>query len=117
MTGKHSPPALAPDEAWQRLVGTWIYRFEATNSLSEMRLHFTPDRKLVRTNSVSGGVLPMPMINETTTEVTNVAVKNDAILLTLGPSTFGRGGGVVSIRFPAANQIMLEGGPHFTREA
>jgi hypothetical protein len=81
-----------------------------------MRLSFTPDRKLVRTNSLSGGVLPMPMINETTTEVNKVAVRGDAILLTLGATTFGRGGGVVSIRFPEENKIMLEDGPHFTRQ-
>jgi hypothetical protein len=116
MTGQPIRPALPPDEAWERLVGTWVCRFEATNSVSERRLRFTPSRKLVRSNSLSGGVLPMPMTNETTSEVLNVSVKKDAILLTMGTSTMGRGGGMLTLRFVAANQIVIEDGSTYTRE-
>ena len=116
MTGEPIPSALTPDDAWQRLVGAWSYTFKATNSLSVMRLQFTPDRQLIRSNSLTGGVLPLPMTNETTTDVTKVAVKQDAILLTLGPSPFGRAGAVMTLRFAAADQIVMEDDRTYTRE-
>lgn len=116
MTSEPIPSALTPDNAWQRLVGTWSYAFQATNSLSAMRLEFTADRKLIRSTSLTGGVMPMPMINKTVTDVTMVAINQDAILLTLGPSPIGRGGGMLTIRFTDANRIELENGPTFTRE-
>lgn len=119
MTGQHVPSALTPDDAWQRLVGKWSYSFKSANSLSVMRLHFTPDRKLIRSSSLTGGVLPMPMTNETTTDVTNVAIRRDAILLTLGASRFGHAGAVLTLRLAAGNQLVLEegnGGITYTRE-
>jgi hypothetical protein len=116
MTGESISTALTPDEAWERLIGEWTYTFTATNSVSVMRLHFTPDRKLIRSNSLSGGVLPMPMTNESTVDVTHVAVKRDAIVLTLGRNAFGRAGGVLTLRFLAANQVATEEGLTYTRE-
>jgi hypothetical protein len=116
MTGEPLPPVLTPDDAWQRLVGTWSYTVAATNSVTVMRLRFTPDRKLVRSSSLTGGVLPMPMTNETTTDVINVAIKENAILVTLGAGPMGRAGAVLTLRFAAANQIALEDGPTYTRE-
>lgn len=108
---------LASDEVWQRLQGTWIYCFQAANSQSVMKLQFTPDRRMVRSSSLSGGVLPLPMTNQTVTPVTSVAANADAIRLTLGPSQFGRAGGVMSVRFVSDNQIAIEDGPTYTREA
>ncbi len=118
MTGEQVLAPRTPEEAWQRLVGKWIYSFQATNSASVMRLTFLPDRKLIRSSSVSGGVLPMPMTNETTSDVASVAVKKDAVLVTLGASSnpLARRGGVMTLRFTADNQITLEDGPTFTRE-
>jgi hypothetical protein len=108
---------LTPDEAWQRIAGTWTYSFQATNSLSVMKLQFTPDRKMIRSSSLSGGVLPMPMTSETATPVTKVAVTSDAIQLTLGSNQFGRAGTIVKFRFIADNQIAMEDGVTYTREA
>ena len=62
--------------------------------------------------------MPRPMTNETTTDVTHVAVKGDAILLTLGASRLDRAGAVLALRFVADNQIAIdEQGPTLTREA
>jgi hypothetical protein len=108
---------LTPDEAWQRIAGTWTYSLQATNSQSLMKLHFTPDRRMIRSNSLSGGVLPMPMTSETSTPVAKVAVKSDAIQLTLGPNQFGRAGIVVTFRFIAENQIAMDDGVTYTRDA
>ena len=116
MIGQQVLSELTPDDAWQRLVGKWRYSFQATNSLSVMELHFTSDRKLIRSNSLTGGVLPMPMTNRTTTDVTCIATKKDAIVLTLGASPMGRAGAVLTLRFAAANQIRIDDGPTYTRE-
>jgi hypothetical protein len=118
MTGQQVPTPRTPEEAWQRLVGKWVYSFQATNSTSVMRLTFLPDRKLIRSSSVSGGVMPMPMTNETTSEVASVAMKKDAVLVTLGASSnpLARPGGVLALRFTAANQITIEDGVTYTRE-
>ena len=115
-TGERVAPALTSDDAWQRLVGTWNYTVTSPNSRSVMRLRFTPDRKMIRSNSLSGGVLPVPMTSETTTDVTQVSVKKEDVLLTLGPNPFGGPGGVMTVRFAAANQIHIEDGPTYTRE-
>jgi hypothetical protein len=111
------PPAPACDDPWQRLVGTRNYTFTSPNSQSVMRLRFTPDRKVIRRNSLTGGVLPMPITSETATDVTKVSMnQKEDILPTIGPNAIGRSGGAMTIRFVASNQIVIEDGPTYTRE-
>ncbi len=81
------PPPRNADEAWQSLVGTWTHTVKSPNSKAVSTYRFTADRKFVRSSSVSGGVLPMPMTNETTMPVLGVEVFDDEIHLTLGPGT------------------------------
>lgn len=118
MGRKSNPPALTPEEAWQRLLGEWVYRLDAPGgSWTESRMRFTPDRRWVRTNSLAGGVLPGVQRTERTTDVVRVSADGDAVLVTLGANPFGPSGGTMTVRFPTADQLVIEDGPVYTRVA
>lgn len=108
------PPPRNADEAWKSLVGTWSYTVQSPNSKSVFSCRFTADRKFVRSSSVTGGVLPMPVTNETTVPVQKVEVFDDEIHLTLGP------GETVAIVFNGPKTIALLTGDddeiEYTRE-
>jgi hypothetical protein len=113
-------PQSAAD-AWGLLVGEWSYTLGTGNSASVSSFRFTAERKMIRSSSLSGGVLPFAITNERTTEVTDVAVKGNAILLTLGDTLMngrplGRPGGVMTVRLLASDQLLVEDGPVYLRE-
>lgn len=95
------PPPRNADEAWQSLVGTWTHTVQSPNTKAVSTYRFTADRKFVRSSTVTGGVLPMPMTNETTMPVQMVEVFDDEIHLTLGP------GQTVAFLFTGPNTIAL----------
>jgi hypothetical protein len=100
-----------PDDAWQMLLGAWSSELGTPNSKSVSTFRFTADRKMIRTSALTGGVLPFPITNERTTEIAGVEVKGDRILLTLGQSSVGRPGGVMTVKLLAADQLLIEDGP------
>jgi hypothetical protein len=105
MGRKSVSSALTPGAAWQQLLGEWVYRLEAPGgSCTESRLTFTPDRRWVRTNSLAGGVPPGVQKTKRATEIVDVAVDGDAVLITLGSNPLGPPGGTMTVRFPQPNQ-------------
>jgi hypothetical protein len=110
---KRSPPPT-PDEAWQRLVGTWVYRSAGGNSVSVSRYRFTPDRRIIMSSELTGGIMPGPMTDERTMEVTAVAVQEHFILLTVGQDPFG-GDAVMTVRFNSSGRLVVEDGPPHKR--
>lgn len=115
MAGEAVKSPGSADEAWRLLVGSWKCSVGTGNSKSVSTFQFTPDRKMIRMSSLGGGVLPFPITNERTTDVTAVSVEGDRILLALGPTPFGRPGGVMTVRLLAPDQLLIEDGPVHTR--
>jgi hypothetical protein len=115
MPRKDNSPPLTPDEAWQRLVGTWVYRLAGGNSVSVSRYRFTPDRRIIFSTELTGGIMPGQMTNELTIDVTAVAVEEESIYLTVGRDPFG-GDAVMTVRFKAVGRLVVEDGPPHTRE-
>jgi hypothetical protein len=116
MPHKDGSPPLTPDAAWQRLVGTWVYRLAGGNSVSISRYEFTSDRRLVMSSELTGGIMQGTTTDERSTEVTAVAVRGRSVLLTVGRDPFG-GEAVMTVRFDAAGRLVVEDGPPHTREA
>jgi hypothetical protein len=110
------PPPRSADHAWQLLIGSWTATLGTGNSKSISTFRFTIDRKMNRTSFHSAGVMPFPITNERTTEINGVTVKGSNILLTLGATTLGRPGGVMTVRLLAADQLLIEEGPVHTRD-
>jgi hypothetical protein len=115
MAGDAFQPPRSADEAWQLLVGTWSYIVATGNSRSVSSVGFTPDRKMIRKSSLTGGVMPVPITNERTSVVSGVAVKDGAILLTMGRNALGFDG-VMTIRLLTRDQLQIEDGPAYTRD-
>ena len=121
MAGESFQSPRSTEDAWRLLVGSWSCAIGTANSKSVSTFRFTPDRKMIRCSSLSGGVLPFAMTNERSTDVTEVAVKGDAILLTLGATLMngnplGRPGGVMTVRLLTPDQLLIEDGPVHTRD-
>src|SRR5262245_4187120 len=115
-TKKPPPPPKTPEEAWQRLIGTWTYTVKSSNSKSVARYRFTPDRKLIFSSWLMGGVLPAPETSEMPSDVTAVAIDGNDILITATAGRIGRPGSPMRLRFVAENQIEVEDELVFTRE-
>ena len=113
---KPPPPPKTPEEAWQRLVGTWTYTLNSSNSKSVTRYRFTPDRKLIFSLWLMGGVLPAPETSEMSSDVTAVTIDGNDILITATAGRSGRPGSPMRLRIVAANQIEVEDELVFTRE-
>ena len=84
----------------------------ADNSVARMSTcRFTADRKFIRSSSVSGGALPMPVTSKTVMPVLGVKVFDDEIHLTLGPGTNELGNATpaqaIAFRFTGPRTIVL----------
>src|SRR6266446_6481822 len=114
------PLPTTSDEAWQHLLGTWTFTLGGGHSVSVSKLTFTPDRKLIMSSLLTGGVLPIPMTNERTEEVAAIEVKENRVLLTLKPHPqwpLRRNDVPMTLFLMGQDRINVEGeGPVHTRE-
>ena len=105
------PPPQNADEAWRSLLGTWSHTVKSPNSKAVSTYRFTADRKFIRSSSVSGGALPMPVTSKTVMPVLGVKVFDDEIHLTLGPGTNELGNATpaqaIAFRFTGPRTIVL----------
>jgi len=112
---------VTPEAAWQQLQGIWVHRVGdrsiAGSSWVESWHWFTPDSRWLWVNLLAGGIIPGIQRNEWITEITDVAIQGEEILLTLGRKSDPQAqpGGVMTVRFRSADRLIIEDGPALMR--